>query len=744
MKPLAVPWKSGARGAGSALHSLISDKLIVAFCTLVVLTIIVAWAALPKAVSLAPGQLAKSDIEAPRTVINRSATDKIREEARKDYVKNAPNVMSNYEINQAYSYMAEDAVEAAFSAVEQARAERGANAPADEVGKAAERIAKATGGLALGAEEFTLLAQIPRADFDAAKSIAVSLTGNTMRKLRITETSVQAVEAGIPDDLLRSGLAAGHIRGISRVVVAAIHPNLSLDMAKVERAAEERATSVEPVYIHKGQIIIRRGDIATQEQVDMLGDLGLLGARVSVLGWIGVVGSVALCFGYVAAYSRAFPRRMGMSANVLALIAVACVVVLLVAGLLANLAPVMASHLVPTAFATMVIAALVSLEAALTVNIPLSLLVGAVLKGGSFAVAASLAAGAAGAYSVSGLKDRATMSRAAVYVGGSLCAVSLVFGLVFNDAQVLSVWYMGIANGIISTVMTLGSLPFFEALFGMTSPMRLLELSNPGHPLLKRLLLEAPGTYHHSILVGNLAETAAQAVGADGLLVRAGALYHDVGKLKRPYFFVENQFAQGNPHDKISPSLSTLVITSHAKDGVELAKAHRLPQPVVDIIQQHHGTGLVSYFYHRASEGSPDQPVAEENFRYPGPNPQSAEAAIVMLADSVEAAVRAMQETSPWQVKNVVRKVIWGKLNDGQLDQCNLTLRDLNNIENAFLGVLSGIYHERIEYPSLTPRPNGDGEGDAADASGNNQPAGPSSSERRSDTAGGAGGDGRS
>ncbi|HAI87841.1 MAG TPA: hypothetical protein DCL63_12710, partial [Firmicutes bacterium] len=210
-----------------------------------------------------------------------------------------------------------------------------------------------------------------------------------------------------------------------------------------------------------------------------------------------------------------------------------------------------------------------------------------------------------------------------------------------------------------------------------------------------------PGTYHHSILVGNLAETAAQAVGADALLVRVGALYHDVGKLKRPYFFVENQFAQANPHDKISPALSTLVITSHAKDGVELARQYRLPKSVIDLIQQHHGTGLVSFFYQRAAENDRDQSVDEKDFRYPGPRPQSREAAIVMLADSVEAAVRAQSDASPWQVQSTVKKVVRGKLADGQLDECDLTLKDLYAIENAFLDVLSGVYHERVEYPDL-------------------------------------------
>ncbi|MDI3280890.1 MAG: HDIG domain-containing protein, partial [Bacillota bacterium] len=189
------------------------------------------------------------------------------------------------------------------------------------------------------------------------------------------------------------------------------------------------------------------------------------------------------------------------------------------------------------------------------------------------------------------------------------------------------------------------------------------------------------------------------AVGADPLLARVGAYYHDVGKLKRPYFFVENQMAAENPHDKLSPTLSTLIITSHVKDGLDLAREYRLPRVVADIIQQHHGDDLVRYFYFRATEHERDQPVSEEDFRYAGPKPQSKEAAIVMLADSVEAAVRAVEKPTPTKVEAVVRRIIRERLSDGQLDECDLTLRDLNRIGEAFLRVLSGIFHTRIEYP---------------------------------------------
>ena len=256
----------------------------------------------------------------------------------------------------------------------------------------------------------------------------------------------------------------------------------------------------------------------------------------------------------------------------------------------------------------------------------------------------------------------------------------------------------GIINGFLGVILAIGLLPFIESAFGITTPIRLLELANPNHPLLKRLLLEAPGTYHHSILVGNLAETAADAVGADALLSRVASYYHDVGKIKRPEFFIENQLLISNPHDKMSPNLSALVITSHIKEGLELARQFKLPPAIRDIIEQHHGTTLVSYFYNQAVAEAEDA-VSEDNFRYEGPLPQTKEAALVMLADVVEAAVRSVADPTPGKIGGLIRKVIKERLDEGQLDQSDLTLKDLDQTAAVFAKVLTGVYHQRVPYP---------------------------------------------
>ena len=242
-------------------------------------------------------------------------------------------------------------------------------------------------------------------------------------------------------------------------------------------------------------------------------------------------------------------------------------------------------------------------------------------------------------------------------------------------------------------------LPYLEHAFNITTPIKLLELGQPNHPLLQRLLLEAPGTYHHSMIIGNLAEAAADVIGADPVTVRVSAYYHDIGKIKRPYFFAENQFGAENPHDKISPSLSTLIVTSHVKDGLEICREYKLPKVISDVVAQHHGTMLVSFFYKRASEAEHGECAVEADFRYEGPKPQTKEAALIMIADSCEAAVRSISKPNANRIEAMIKKLIRERLNEGQFDECNLTLRELTQVGDVYTRVLSSMFHTRIEYP---------------------------------------------
>jgi hypothetical protein len=280
----------------------------------------------------------------------------------------------------------------------------------------------------------------------------------------------------------------------------------------------------------------------------------------------------------------------------------------------------------------------------------------------------------------------------------------------------LSDLIMGFSGGILSSVLVLGVTPIIEGLFRYTTDIKLLELANMDNPIIKDLILQAPGTYHHSVIVGSLVETGAKSVSANPLLSRVSAYYHDIGKLKKPLYFIENVGGAENKHDHLNPSMSSLILLSHVKDGVELARENRLGERIAHIIQQHHGTSLISYFYQKAKEQeNPDMDALDEKeFRYPGPKPQTKEAGIVMLADAVEAASRTLSDPTPSRIRGLVQRIIQNFFLDGQLEDCELTLKDLHKIEDSFSRILTAIFHQRIDYPipsiseSVQKRPDED------------------------------------
>ncbi len=312
--------------------------------------------------------------------------------------------------------------------------------------------------------------------------------------------------------------------------------------------------------------------------------------------------------------------------------------------------------------------------------------------------------GLAGAFSVGHARTRGRLFAAGLFVG-ALQAVAVI--LAFPDVRVLltPAFLLGevrplFVNGLICTFVVTATLKIFESCFGVLTNFSLLELSDFNHPLLKRMIMEAPGTYHHSLVVSNIAEAAADAIGANSLLTRVGSYYHDIGKMVKPEYFTENQIMGGNKHDDLEPSISRLVILNHVKEGVELARRYKLNPLIQDFILQHHGTSLMYYFYQKALEESPDaEAVKAEQYRYPGPKPQTRETAIVLLADSAEAATRSLKEPTPIKIEEMVRKVINNKFIDGQLDDCNLTLREIDRIARTFTRVLSAMYHGRVGYP---------------------------------------------
>ena len=492
-------------------------------------------------------------------------------------------------------------------------------------------------------------------------------------------------------------------RGMEKLLTPLIQPNMLYNAEATEANREAARQAVEPVRILKKSLIVQEGEKITEKHIAQLEALGLLGPRIHVGGYIGLFFVLLIVFIIVILYLYLFNRPIYDSFTHLSLLGL-IILLTMVFGLAARF---FSGFLMPVAISGILLTVLFDPRLAILINIVLALLLGFMVDGEFNFVIVSLLSGLVAIYSVSRLQRRSDLTRAGLYVGGvniaviiSLLLLTRNFQLEYEFLREFSIAVLaGLGNGLFSSVMAIGLLPYLESAFGLTTAITLLELADPGRPLLRKLLMETPGTYHHSIVVGNLAEAAAEAVRADPLLARVGAFYHDIGKTRRPYFFVENQFTGDNPHNKISPNLSALIIRSHVKDGVELARAEKLPQPIVEIIQQHHGTSLISFFYRQAVDNGKGMEVPEEEFRYEGPLPQTREAAIILLADSVEAAVRSLSRPVAGRVEGMVRRIIKEKLNDGQLDEAPLTLKDLDKIGDTFVHILSGVFHQRIEYP---------------------------------------------
>ncbi|MBI4414404.1 MAG: HDIG domain-containing protein [candidate division NC10 bacterium] len=349
---------------------------------------------------------------------------------------------------------------------------------------------------------------------------------------------------------------------------------------------------------------------------------------------------------------------------------------------------------------TVLFNARVAFAASLATSLLSALMVGMSLKFFLFAMVGGLV----GVFGIPQVQDRSTFFKAGCWV--SLANAYSLVAFAFLEGNVLQVpgeVLAGLANGILTAVIASALLPALELLFDTATDLRLLELSNMTNPLLRQLIMTAPGTYHHSIMVGTLTEAAAEAIGANSLLCRVGALYHDVGKIKKPAYFIENQPEALARHSELTPRMSSLIITSHVKEGIAMALEHRLPPAIVDLIPQHHGTRLVMYFFEKAKEAhDPDMgEVDEGDYRYPGPRPQTREAAVLMLADAVEAAARTLNDPTPARIQGVVQRIINTIFIEGQLDECDLTLKDLHLIAKAFIRILTGMYHHRVDYPGV-------------------------------------------
>ena len=671
----------------------------------------------PIGYQLEVGEVARQDIRVPRDMENRAQTQRAQQEAAAKAEAEAKIDPNFYIVNHAVVVEAEERLDTVFAVIADARIEPESDSESDAEETAAngqrgpvtvqKRLAQVA-EIVLPINYVERLLAADELDFNTFAEESKRIIMEQMKQ-RISESDVSYI-----NDRIRVLFAQSDIRfelQEAAVLIAGqvIKPNLALDQQAVEQRRQEAVRAVKPVIVKAGEIIISDGTVVGEEHIQMLKDLGLYQEGIDYWSLLGLLIIVVLLLLLFAVSLYKYQPDIIKSESRLAFVGSVLILVTLITKILSLINWLLIMYLTPIALAGMLVTMLLdSRTGYLTVTV-LSVISGIIFQSLPLVVQ-GLIGGLIAILSVSKVSQRSELMRAGFIVGGSNFLVMMAFGLLQGDSNMVVHSYLGMLNGLICSISTIGLLPYFESVFGITSAIRLLELTNPNHPLLRRLLMETPGTYHHSIMVGNLAEAAADAVEADGLLARVGSTFHDIGKIKRPIFFVENQLGADNPHDKIAPSLSTLIITAHVKDGVELAKEHKLPPVVTSFISEHHGTDLVKYFYHRALEAN-EGGVEESDFRYPGPKPQTKETAIVSLADAVEAAVRSLPKPTPGKIEGLVRKIIRDRLDDGQLDESDLTFKDLNKIADAFSKVLIGIFHGRIEYPEKITREEIEGKG---------------------------------
>lgn len=506
-------------------------------------------------------------------------------------------------------------------------------------------------------------------------------------------------DASLPDKKLKGVL--------SEIASKSLGPNLTSNVVETSRRREEAIASVAPqkkfVAVQKGELIIEKGKPFTPFdliKLDAVRSISVDGQKFA-FSIIGICLIVIVLIIIPALYFAYYEPEI--YSNNRHLILIAAIVVILIAAAKSISLSNLPSYFIPAAIGPMLVALLLGARPAIILAILTALLTGLVMGGKFDASLIFLVGSIVGIYALKDTRRRSQLFRAGVIVGAAnaLCVIGL--GILNNlESEAIfknAAWFF--INGVATGAIITGTLHLFESLFQITTNITLLELADPNNPLLKELILKAPGTYHHSLIVGNLAESACDAIKANGLLARVGSYYHDIGKVEKSEYFSENQPITESQHDKLAPTMSSLIIINHVKEGVEKAKKAKLDKALIDFIEQHHGTGLIYYFYQRALESIEDMnKLEEEGFRYPGPKPQTKETAIVHLADSVEAASRALANPTPANLEEMVRRIINNKFIDGQLDECELTLKDLNIIALVFTKVLTSVYHTRIQYPN--------------------------------------------
>jgi putative nucleotidyltransferase with HDIG domain len=688
------------------------------FCSIgFILYILLLGNVIPETLDIRLSQIADKDIRSPITIEHRTATEERRSTA-------VDEIGPVYDLKREYAQHQVKKVDDIFDVVNKAKNMEEELVPGrdleeeplgeEELIELQIEYMKEVLSLrrSNGITDQTLIALL-----DAGESqlqIAKETTTNAVHEVmseRISIRELADAKQEVSNQIAVSTVSNRLLDAMIEVAQFAIIPNYIYDATATEQIRQEAAESVEPVLIREGQLLVKEGEMIDHDIYEQLRIVGLLDGSFNIFPYIGLALLVLLITGMLAYYvneAQTSVQKNNSHLLMYTLIFIVTVSLMKITSLLEGLEIQGIGFVVPVTLGAMLITLLIHTRLAIYSGIMFAV-IGSIMFNnetvGTFNFTYGfymLFSSFAGAYFLDKSNRISRILRAGLFV--SAINIVAVIALLFMKS-VQSGWFeigmhVGFAflSGFVAAVLTIGLLPFFEAGFGILSTSRLIELSSPNHPLLRKILVEAPGTYHHSVVVGNLAEAACESIGENGLLARVGSYYHDLGKTKRPHFFIENQMRMENPHDKISPQLSRTIIIAHPYDGADLLREYKMPKEIIDIAEQHHGTTLLKYFYHKANKDA-DQPIPESQFRYPGPKAQTKVSAIVGIADSVEAAVRTIQKPTPDKIEALVRKIIQDKLEDGQFDESNLTLKELDQIAVSILETLKGTFHQRIEYP---------------------------------------------
>lgn len=565
--------------------------------------------------------------------------------------------------------------------------------------------------LPLSDEQVKYILEMSPADFDYMKSAVSEAVNAELAEAglndKLTEESKEKIELSIQRLMNNPGLSA-YRDIILPELLGCIKPNYVIDQEKTEEERQKAMDNVEPVIYQQGRTIVREGELIEEYQLAMMRSLGLLNEqRVDYSLYYGSILTLLVAMICLLMSLKLFRADILTDVRKMAVVLIVLILSVIMAAL-AHLLP--SQYVMPLTLGTILGTVLIGYRAGICLTVSLSIIFAAMTSGNASStffdvvmlMSMTIAEGIVAVWFLKGRPQRVRVLLAGPL--SVLIGLMIILGISWltssGSFDILSIGGWSIAGGVLSGALAVGFQPALEQMFRLATPSRLLELTNPNQPLMKRLMIEAPGTYHHSIIVANLAEAAADKIQANPFLARAGAYYHDIGKLKRPAYFKENQNGD-NPHERTDPYVSAAILISHTMDGVLLAQKEHMPREVQDIILQHHGVTPVMFFYHKALQMSDGSHVDIDEFRYSGPKPNTKEAAIVMLADTIEAAVRSMKDPTPKGIDQFIERLVRGKLEDGQLSDSPLSLSDIDKICDAFSGILKGVYHERIEYPNV-------------------------------------------